>query len=156
MSRSIAVASKLFFKDGGSREAFRLFDEYQYKTKSWKQPRKIIVKAERLPDGKNIDGKENTRHIVTNLEGTMQHDSREATEGRGGGQGEYAANFVRAAECISVSLTLAFGLESSFAAVTTQTGLDTNSGIGIKLGTTGNLSLPGKSQKRPWVMSNLR
>ena len=72
MSRSIAVASKLFFKDGGSQESFRLFGEYQYKTKSWEQPRKVIVKAERLPDGKNIDGKENTRYIVTNLEGTPQ------------------------------------------------------------------------------------
>jgi len=68
----LAVASKLFFKDGSSQEAFRLFDEYQYKTKTWKDFRKIIVKAERLPDGKNIGGKENTRYIVTNLEGTPQ------------------------------------------------------------------------------------
>jgi hypothetical protein len=27
------------------------------------------VKAERLPDGSNPDGKENTRYIVTNLDG---------------------------------------------------------------------------------------
>jgi hypothetical protein len=72
LSASIAVASKLFFMDGGSQESFRLYDEYQYQAQTWKSPRKIIVKAERLPDS-NLGGKENTRYIVTNLEGSSQH-----------------------------------------------------------------------------------
>ena len=49
-----------------------MFDEYQYKAGTWNDYRKIIVKAERLPDGKNIAGKENTRYIVMNLDGTPQ------------------------------------------------------------------------------------
>ena len=80
----------------------------------------------------------------------MQYDSREAVEGRGGGQGEHAANFVRAAECLPVSRALAFGLESSFAAAATRTASDTNPGIRIKPETIGNLSPPEKSKKHPW------
>jgi hypothetical protein len=72
LSQNLVVASKLFFKDAGSQESFRLYDEYQYQAKSWQSPRKIVVKAERLPDGRSIEGKENTRYIVTNLEGTPQ------------------------------------------------------------------------------------
>jgi hypothetical protein len=62
----------LFFKDAGSQESFRMYDEFEYKAGSWKVFRKIIVKAERLPKVGDLDGKENTRYIVTNLEGTPQ------------------------------------------------------------------------------------
>jgi len=72
LSAPVVTASKLFFMDGGSQEALRLFAEYDYKAKKWDHARKIIVKAERLPDGDNLSGKENTRYIVTNLEGNAQ------------------------------------------------------------------------------------
>jgi len=72
LSEPVVTASKLFFVDGGSQEALRLFAEYDYKAKKWNHARKIIVKAERLPDGDNPSGKENTRYIVTNLEGNAQ------------------------------------------------------------------------------------
>jgi len=54
------------------RKALRLFDEYEYQAGTWDCARNIIVKAERLPDGDNIDGRENTRYIVTNLLGSAQ------------------------------------------------------------------------------------
>ena len=73
LSRNVVIASKLFFKDAGSQESFRLFDEYCYQAGTWDYARSIIVKAERLPDGSNLDGKENTRYIVTNLLGTPQY-----------------------------------------------------------------------------------
>jgi len=73
LSRNVVTASKLFFKDAGSHESFRLFDEYCYQAGSWDYARSIIVKAECLPDGSNVDGKENTRYIVTNLLGTPQY-----------------------------------------------------------------------------------
>jgi len=72
LSANIVCASKLFFKDAGSQEAFRLYGEYEYKAKTWNNAQKIIVKAERLPKGDDVDGKENTRYIVTNLEGASQ------------------------------------------------------------------------------------
>ena len=71
-SQNLVIASKLFFKDAGSQEPFRMFGEYEYQAKTWNYARKIIVKAEWLPDGDNLDGRENTRYIVTNLEGTAQ------------------------------------------------------------------------------------
>ena len=52
--------------------------------------------------------------------------------------------------CVPVSRALAFGFEATFAVAATQTAIATDPGIGIKLGTTGNLSPPGNSQKRPW------
>jgi len=70
---SLVCASKLFFKDAGSQESFRLFDEFEYQAGTWKVPRKVVVKAERLPKTGDVDGKENTRCVVTNLEGTPQH-----------------------------------------------------------------------------------
>jgi hypothetical protein len=73
MSASLACASKLFFKDAGSQESFRLYGEFEYKAKTWDVARKIITKAEQLPKVGDVEGKENTRHIVTNLEGTPQH-----------------------------------------------------------------------------------
>ena len=69
LSANIVFASEMFFVDAGSQQPFRLFWEYEYKTKTWKHARKVIVKAERLPDGNNRSGKENTRYIVTNLDG---------------------------------------------------------------------------------------
>jgi hypothetical protein len=74
MSANIVFAAEMFFVENGSQEAFRLFWEYMYQAGTWKIPRKIIVKAERLPDKNNpLIGKANTRYIVTNLEGTAQH-----------------------------------------------------------------------------------
>jgi DNA polymerase III delta prime subunit len=72
LSEKIVFASEMFFVDAGSSEALRLFWEYEYKAKKWDHARKVIVKAERLPDGDNLLGKENTRYIVTNLEGNAQ------------------------------------------------------------------------------------
>jgi len=72
LSKNVVIASKLFFKDAGSQESFRLFDEYCYQAGSWDYARSIIVKAERLPDGSNLEGKENTRYIVTNLLSTLR------------------------------------------------------------------------------------
>ena len=83
LSQSLAVASKLFFKDAGSQESFRLFDEYFYQARSWDDARSVIVKAERLPDGNNVEGKENTRYIVTNLLGTPQYLYEEVYCARG-------------------------------------------------------------------------
>ena len=74
MSANIVFASEMFFVENGSQEPYRLFWEYMYQAGTWKVPRKIIVKAERLPDRHHpLIGKENTRFVVTNLEGTPQH-----------------------------------------------------------------------------------
>jgi len=72
LSEKIVFASEMFFVDAGSQQPFRLFWEYEYKAKTWKHARKVIVKAERLPDARNFRGKENTRYIVTNLEGNAK------------------------------------------------------------------------------------
>ena len=72
LSANIVSATEMFFVDNGSQEAFRLFWEYSYRAKSWDCERKVIVKAERLPDGENILGKENTRYVVTNICGTAK------------------------------------------------------------------------------------
>jgi hypothetical protein len=72
LSQNVVIASKLFFKDAPSQESFRLFDEYEYQAGSWDYARHVIVKAERLPDGSNLEGKENTRYIVTNMLGPPQ------------------------------------------------------------------------------------
>jgi hypothetical protein len=73
-SANVVTATKLFFIDGGSQEPLRLFDEFSYQARSWSSPRKIVVKAERLPDEREaVIGKENTRFIVTNIEGTPQY-----------------------------------------------------------------------------------
>lgn len=68
----IIFAAEMFFVDNGSSESFRLFHDFEYKAGTWNHPRKIIVKAERLPDVKNVVGKENTRFLVTNLDGTAK------------------------------------------------------------------------------------
>jgi hypothetical protein len=74
MSTNIVFASEMFFVENGSQESFRLFWEYMYQAGTWQALRKIIMKAERLPDKNHpLIGKENTRYIVTNLEGTPQH-----------------------------------------------------------------------------------
>jgi DNA polymerase III delta prime subunit len=72
LSANIVEASEMFFVSAGSQEKVRLFWEYEYRAKTWKRARKIIVKAERLPDKDDFRGKENTRYIVTNLEGTAK------------------------------------------------------------------------------------
>jgi len=70
LSEPIVFATEMFFVDAGSQEPFRLFWEYEYQARTWSHARKVIVKAERLPDEKDFRGKENTRFLVTNLEGT--------------------------------------------------------------------------------------
>ena len=66
-------AAEMFFVDAGSKEPFRLIRDFHYKTKGWKSERKMIVKAERLPDEKDFRGKENTRFLATNMEGGAGH-----------------------------------------------------------------------------------
>jgi hypothetical protein len=73
MSENIIFAAEIFFVDAGSKEPFRLFREHEYSAKNWDCPRNVIVKAERLPDGDNRIGKENTRYIVTNILGDSQY-----------------------------------------------------------------------------------
>jgi len=46
-----------------------LYGEYDSQARTWSHARRVIVKAERLPDQNDFRGKENTRFIVTNLEG---------------------------------------------------------------------------------------
>jgi hypothetical protein len=73
LSSHVVAATKLFFVDAGSQESLRLFHEFDYRAKSWQFPCKVIVKAERLPDKREpLLGKENTRYIITNLEGVAQ------------------------------------------------------------------------------------
>ena len=73
LSADVVAATKLFFIDGGSQESLRLYHEFEYRAKSWQFPCKVIVKAERLPDKREpLLGKENTRYVVANLEGTPQ------------------------------------------------------------------------------------
>jgi hypothetical protein len=73
LSADLTLAAQMFFVDGGSQESFRLFGEYEYRARSWDYARNIIVKAERLPDGDNCCGRENTRYIVTNILGSPQY-----------------------------------------------------------------------------------
>jgi hypothetical protein len=64
------TAAKELFHKSDHNEPLRIFEEYnEYQAKSWDKPRRIIVKAERLVDGANVDGKENTRYIVTDITG---------------------------------------------------------------------------------------
>jgi hypothetical protein len=69
LSERIVFATEMFFVDAGSQEPFRLFWKYDYQARTWSHARRVIVKAERLPDKNDFRGKENTRFIVTNLEG---------------------------------------------------------------------------------------
>ena len=73
LSAPAVVAAKLFFRDAAVKEPLRIFDEYWYQAGTWKAPRRVIVKAERITNGFEEDGKENTRYIVTNLEGDAQY-----------------------------------------------------------------------------------
>lgn len=59
-----------------------------------------VVKAERFPDEKTFVGKENTRYLVTNTEGSVRYDPYEIVEDRGRGEGECATDFVRIAEFV--------------------------------------------------------
>ena len=70
LSAKIVSAAEIFFVDAGSKEALQLFWEFEYQAGTWKKSHRVVVKAERLPDEKDFRGRENTRYIVTNLEGT--------------------------------------------------------------------------------------
>lgn len=72
MASNYVFASEMFFVEGGSSEPFRIFGDLNYRAKTWSSDRRVIVKAERLLDGENKLGKENTRFIVTNLDGTAK------------------------------------------------------------------------------------
>ena len=76
-------AAEMFFVDGGSKEPFRLIRDFSYKTKEWESERKMIVKAERLPDETDFRGKENTRFLVTNMKGLAVHLYEEVYCARG-------------------------------------------------------------------------
>lgn len=73
MSEHIISTTWSVFEHCGSQTACRLFEDLEYQAQSWSQPRRIIVKAERLPDGNNLAGRENTRYIVTNMKGEASH-----------------------------------------------------------------------------------
>jgi hypothetical protein len=67
------LAAKMLFQASEDKTPLRLFREYQYRAGTWQKDRKIIVKAERLPDPhQKAEGKENTRYILTDLEGDPQ------------------------------------------------------------------------------------
>ena len=53
------AAGDLYEEEG---EKVRIFEDYQYAAFTWKKPRRIIYKAERMPQG------ENNRFVVTNIE----------------------------------------------------------------------------------------
>lgn len=58
-------------------QAHRLFREFHYAAGSWSRLRRVVAKAEHLPDAKNAkNGKANPRFVVTNLSG----DGRELYE----------------------------------------------------------------------------
>jgi len=83
LSTGIVDAAEMFFVDAGfnaqrntaahakvPQEALQLFWEFEYRAGTWDRSRRIVVKAERLPDEKDFRGKANTRYVVTNLTGT--------------------------------------------------------------------------------------
>ena len=49
------------FAEGGASQTARVFGEFQHQAKSWRQPRRIIAKAQRTPLGPD------SRFLVTNL-----------------------------------------------------------------------------------------
>jgi hypothetical protein len=62
-SHLIDLAETLYQID---KKPQKLFDEFDYQAGSWKQPRRMIVKAEHNACG------ENTRYVVTSLKGTAK------------------------------------------------------------------------------------
>lgn len=50
-------------------EKMRFFGSFSYAAKTWDRPRKVIVKAEHMPDRPGACGGDNPRFIVTNLAG---------------------------------------------------------------------------------------
>ncbi len=64
MAASLAAESKAAYQATGEKQ--RLFGEIRYAAATWDRPRRVIVKAEHLPDGPN------TRYVVTNLTGDPQ------------------------------------------------------------------------------------
>jgi len=83
LSADIVDAAEMFFVDSGSQEALQLFWEFEYQAGTWNRARRIVVKAERLPDEKNFRGKANTRYVVTNLTGTAKELYKETYCARG-------------------------------------------------------------------------
>ena len=57
-------SSRTRFEQSGQKQ--RIFGELTYAAETWDRPRRVIVKAEHLPQG------ENTRFVVTNLAGDPQ------------------------------------------------------------------------------------
>jgi len=72
LSANIVSAAEMFFVDAGLKEALRLYWNIEYQAGTWKKAHRVVVKAERLPDGDNFRGRENTRYIVTNLDGSAK------------------------------------------------------------------------------------
>jgi hypothetical protein len=64
------VPASILFKCSGEKQ--RILGSFSHQPKTWKRPRRIIVKAEHLPDKKNPDGLANVRLIVTNMPGSPE------------------------------------------------------------------------------------
>lgn len=54
---------------GPAVAAVRLFGDFEYAAKSWPQAFRVVVKAEVLPGGGGLPGKDNERFVVTSLRG---------------------------------------------------------------------------------------
>jgi len=65
MAAPLADQAKAAYEATGEKQ--RLFGEILYAAATWDRPRRVVVKAEYLPDGPN------TRFVVTNLTGDPQH-----------------------------------------------------------------------------------
>ena len=63
-SSTLREASAALFEE--KQSTAKLYDEFQYAAKTWKNERKVIVKAEHNSRGAN------TRYIITNLEGDAE------------------------------------------------------------------------------------
>ena len=64
------IPAQILFNRHGEKQ--RLFGSFSYAASTWDRARRIIVKAEHLPDGRDENGMSNTRLIVTNLAGDEQ------------------------------------------------------------------------------------
>ncbi len=64
MRRSLAAQGL-----GSAVAAVRLFGEFEYAAKSWPQAFRVVLKAEVLPGGGEVPGKDNERFVVTSMRG---------------------------------------------------------------------------------------
>lgn len=64
------VPARVYFERDG--EKHRIFGSFSYGAKTWDRQRRVIVKAEHLPDDNSDEGKANTRFVVTNQAGDAQ------------------------------------------------------------------------------------